>query len=63
MITLVTTFFTLHHLEWAILFCCKLSVDAVLYALLYFMDGFAYAGEAPTGRYVGAKTYAIALYD
>jgi len=21
----------------------------------YFMDGFAYAGEALTGRYVGAK--------
>lgn len=22
----------------------------------YFMDGFAYAGEALTGRYLGAKT-------
>ena len=28
----------------------------------YFMDGFAYAGEALTGRYIGAKNQLLLLY-
>ena len=56
LITLVTTFFTFPSSGMG---DTVLAVNALLMQFFmlfsYFMDGFAYAGEALTGRYVGAK--------
>ena len=60
MITLVTTFFTFASSAMG---DTILAVNALLmqfFALFsYFMDGFAYAGEALTGRYIGARNQAL----
>jgi MATE family multidrug resistance protein len=60
MITLVTTFFTFASSS---LGDTTLAVNALLmqfFALFsYFMDGFAYAGEALTGRYIGAQNQTL----
>ena len=56
LLTLVTTFFTFPSSGMG---DTVLAVNALLMQFFmlfsYFMDGFAYAGEALTGRYVGAK--------
>lgn len=56
LLTLVTTFFTFASSGMGDII---LAVNALLMQFFmlfsYFMDGFAYAGEALTGRYVGAK--------
>ena len=56
MLTLVTTFFTFASSGMG---DTILAVNALLMQFFmlfsYFMDGFAYAGEALTGRYIGAK--------
>ena len=56
LLTLVTTFFTFASSGMG---DTVLAVNALLMQFFmlfsYFMDGFAYAGEALTGRYVGAK--------
>lgn len=56
LLTLVTTFFTFASSGMGETI---LAVNALLMQFFmlfsYFMDGFAYAGEALTGRYVGAK--------
>ena len=56
LLTLVTTFFTFASSAMGE---TTLAVNALLMQFFmlfsYFMDGFAYAGEALTGRYVGAK--------
>ena len=63
MITLVTTFFTFASSGMG---DTILAVNALLmqfFALFsYFMDGFAYAGEALTGRYIGARNHALLWY-
>ena len=60
MITLVTTFFTFASSAMG---DTILAVNALLmqfFALFsYFMDGFAYAGEALTGRYIGGRNQAL----
>ena len=60
MITLVTTFFTFASSSMGDI---TLAVNALLmqfFALFsYFMDGFAYAGEALTGRYIGAQNQTL----
>ena len=56
LLTLVTTFFTFASSGMG---DTILAVNALLMQFFmlfsYFMDGFAYAGEALTGRYIGAK--------
>ncbi|MDD3788098.1 MAG: MATE family efflux transporter [Petrimonas sp.] len=56
LLTLVTTFFTFVSSGMGDII---LAVNALLMQFFmlfsYFMDGFAYAGEALTGRYIGAK--------
>ncbi len=56
LLSLVTTFFTFASSAMGETI---LAVNALLMQFFmlfsYFMDGFAYAGEALTGRYVGAK--------
>ncbi|MGV8962628.1 MAG: MATE family efflux transporter [Candidatus Saccharimonadaceae bacterium] len=56
MLTLVTAFFTFASSGMG---DTILAVNALLMQFFmlfsYFMDGFAYAGEALTGRYIGAK--------
>ena len=56
LITLVTTFFTFASSGMG---DTILAVNALLMQFFmlfsYFMDGFAYAGEALTGRYIGAR--------
>lgn len=56
LLTLVTTFFTFASSGMGEI---VLAVNALLMQFFmlfsYFMDGFAYAGEALTGRYVGAR--------
>ena len=56
LLTLVTTFFTFASSAMGETI---LAVNALLMQFFmlfsYFMDGFAYAGEALTGRYVGAR--------
>ncbi len=56
LLTLVTTFFTFASSGMGEI---TLAVNALLMQFFmlfsYFMDGFAYAGEALTGRYVGAR--------
>jgi MATE family multidrug resistance protein len=56
LLTLVTTFFTFASSGMG---DTILAVNALLMQFFmlfsYFMDGFAYAGEALTGRYIGSK--------
>lgn len=56
LLTLVTTFFTFASSSQG---NTVLAVNALLMQFFmlfsYFMDGFAYAGEALTGKYIGAK--------
>ena len=63
MLTLVTTFFTFASSGMG---DTILAVNALLMQFFmlfsYFMDGFAYAGEALTGRYIGAKNQLLLLY-
>lgn len=58
LLTLVTTFFTFASSGMGETI---LAVNALLMQFFmlfsYFMDGFAYAGEALTGRFMGAKNY------
>ena len=63
MLTLVTTFFTFASSGMG---DTILAVNALLMQFFmlfsYFMDGFAYAGEALTGRYIGAKNHLLLRY-
>ncbi|MDD2475527.1 MAG: MATE family efflux transporter [Dysgonamonadaceae bacterium] len=63
MLTLVTTFFTFASSGMG---DTILAVNALLMQFFmlfsYFMDGFAYAGEALTGRYIGAKNNLLLGY-
>ncbi|HBT84610.1 MAG: MATE family efflux transporter [Fermentimonas sp.] len=63
LLTLVTTFFTFASSGMGETI---LAVNALLMQFFmlfsYFMDGFAYAGEALTGRYVGAKNMPVLKY-
>ncbi|HZJ80817.1 MAG TPA: MATE family efflux transporter [Dysgonamonadaceae bacterium] len=63
MLTLVTTFFTFASSGMG---DTILAVNALLMQFFmlfsYFMDGFAYAGEALTGRYIGAKNKMLLRY-
>ena len=63
MLTLVTTFFTFASSGMG---DTILAVNALLMQFFmlfsYFMDGFAYAGEALTGRYIGAKNHLLLKY-
>ncbi len=63
LLTLVTTFFTFASSGMG---DTILAVNALLMQFFmlfsYFMDGFAYAGEALTGRYIGAKNRAMLRY-
>lgn len=63
MLTLVTTFFTFASSGMG---DTILAVNALLMQFFmlfsYFMDGFAYAGEALTGRYIGAKNEQLLRY-
>ncbi|HUI33564.1 MAG TPA: MATE family efflux transporter [Dysgonamonadaceae bacterium] len=63
MLTLVTTFFTFASSSMG---DTILAVNALLMQFFmlfsYFMDGFAYAGEALTGRYIGAKSELLLRY-
>lgn len=60
LLTLVTTFFTFVSSRMGEL---MLAVNALLMQFFmlfsYFMDGFAYAGEALTGKYIGARQPAM----
>ena len=53
----VTTFFTVYGCEtWGISFWLVNTLLMQLFTLFsYIMDGFAYAGEALAGRYIGAR--------
>lgn len=63
MITLVTTFFTFASSGMGDTILAVNSLLMQFFMLFsYFMDGFAYAGEALTGRYVGAKNNMLLLY-
>lgn len=63
MITLVTTFFTFASSSMG---DTILAVNALLMQFFmlfsYFMDGFAYAGEALTGRFIGSKNKLLLRY-
>lgn len=63
MLTLVTTFFTFASSGMG---DTILAVNALLMQFFmlfsYFMDGFAYAGEALAGRYIGAKNPIMLKY-
>lgn len=63
LLTLATTFFTFASSGMGETI---LAVNALLMQFFmlfsYFMDGFAYAGEALTGRYVGAKNAPLLQY-
>ena len=63
MLTLVTTFFTFASSGMG---DTILAVNALLMQFFmlfsYFMDGFAYAGEALTGRYIGSKNHLLLWY-
>ncbi len=63
MLTLVTTFFTFASSGMG---DTILAVNALLMQFFmlfsYFMDGFAYAGEALTGRYIGSKNHLLLRY-
>ena len=63
MITLVTTFFTFASSGMGDTILAVNSLLMQFFMLFsYFMDGFAYAGEALTGRYVGAKNNMLLRY-
>lgn len=56
LLTLVTTFFTFVSSEMGEMILAANALLMQFFMLFsYFMDGFAYAGEALTGRYVGAR--------
>lgn len=56
LLTLVTTFFTFASSAMGDLLLAVNSILMQFFMLFsYFMDGFAYAGEALTGKYIGAK--------
>ncbi len=56
LLTLVTTFFTFVSSEMGDMILAANSLLMQFFMLFsYFTDGFAYAGEALTGRYIGAK--------
>lgn len=56
LLTLVTTFFTFASSAMGDLILAVNSLLMQFFMLFsYFMDGFAYAGEALTGKYIGAK--------
>ena len=63
MLTLVTTFFTFVSSGMG---DTILAVNALLMQFFmlfsYFMDGFAYAGEALTGRFIGSKNHLLLRY-
>ena len=63
MLTLVTTFFTFASSGMG---DTILAVNALLMQFFmlfsYFMDGFAYSGEALTGRYIGSKSDLLLRY-
>jgi MATE family multidrug resistance protein len=63
LLTLVTTFFTFVSSGMGDLI---LAANALLMQFFmffsYFMDGFAYAGEALTGRYLGAKNRVLLVH-
>ena len=63
MLTLVTTFFTFASSGMG---DTILAVNALLMQFFmlfsYFMDGFAYSGEALTGRYIGSKNNLLLRY-
>ncbi len=63
MITLVTTFFTFASSGMGDTILAVNSLLMQFFMLFsYFMDGVAYAGEALTGRYVGAKNNMLLRY-
>lgn len=56
LLTLVTTFFTFVSSGMGDMILAANSLLMQFFMLFsYFMDGFAYAGEALTGRYIGAR--------
>ncbi len=56
LLTLVTTFFTFASTAMGDLILAVNSLLMQFFMLFsYFMDGFAYAGEALTGKYIGAR--------
>ena len=56
LLTLVTTFFTFASSGRGDTILAVIALLMQFFMLFsYFMDGFAYAGEALTGRYIGAK--------
>lgn len=56
LLTLVTTFFTFVSSGMGDMILAANALLMQFFMLYsYFMDGFAYAGEALTGRYIGAK--------
>ncbi|MDO5663846.1 MAG: MATE family efflux transporter [Bacteroidia bacterium] len=60
LLTLVTTFFTFVSSGMGDMILAANALLMQFFMLFsYFMDGFAYAGEALTGRYVGANNKAM----
>ena len=56
LLTLVTTFFTFVSAKMGDMILAANALLMQFFMLFsYFMDGFAYAGEALTGRYIGAQ--------
>lgn len=56
LLTLVTTFFTFVSSQMGDMILAANALLMQFFMLFsYFMDGFAYAGEALTGRYIGAQ--------
>lgn len=56
LLTLVTTFFTFVSAQMGDMILAANALLMQFFMLFsYFMDGFAYAGEALTGRYIGAR--------
>lgn len=56
LLTLVTTFFTFVSAKMGDMILAANALLMQFFMLFsYFMDGFAYAGEALTGRFIGAK--------
>lgn len=63
MLTLVTTFFTFASSGMGnIILAANALLMQFFMIFSYFMDGFAYAGEALTGRYIGAKNELLLRY-
>lgn len=58
LLTLVTTFFTFVSAKMGDMILAANALLMQFFMLFsYFMDGFAYAGEALTGRYIGAQNH------